>query len=169
MHKYLLIIFYTLSIISFNYQSEVFVSQLNVKKIIGQSRAILKKEEFPILVINKISFKENIYPIGDSRNHIDKNLELLYADYEKHNYIIVAHSGTGKAAYFKNLNKLEKDDLVTIQGKTTIKYKVFSKYLIKKAKQNSLKLSNKTGNLQLITCDRKEKDKFLVVELSLQK
>lgn len=169
MHRYLLIMFYSFSIISFNYQSEIFASHLNAKRIIGQSRDVLKKEKFPSLVIDKISFKENIFPIGDKRNHIDRNIELLYADKERNNYIIVGHSGSGSTAYFKNLNKLVNGDIVSIRAKAILNYQVINKYLMPKALKNTISFREKTGNLQLITCDRLEKDKFLVIELSLQK
>lgn len=129
-----------------------------------------KLEDFGSITINKINLSLNFYPLKDHRNNIDQNIELLHLDLFKKNIVLVGHSGKGKLAYFNNLDKLAKKDLVSIKildNKLLYKYSFTEKII--KSKINNLKLSKVSGNLILITCDKLEKNKFYVIHLNLQK
>ena len=76
---------------------------------------------------------------------------------------IAAHSGTGPIAYFNNLDKLEKNDLVRLIYKN-IEYKYIVKEIWETEKDGDIEV-NKTKEKQLIltTCSTRDKTKQLVI------
>jgi LPXTG-site transpeptidase (sortase) family protein len=84
-------------------------------------------KETPIgkLIINKINLNKDIYSKNSKENTIEKNIQLL-KESTSDLIIIAAHSGSGERAFFNNLNKLKKNDEITliINNKT-------SKYIVK--------------------------------------
>ena len=129
-----------------------------------------KKEEYGRLKINKIALNRELFPLKSKENKIEKNIELLHRDEKKKNTVLVAHSGKGYNAFFNDLDKLEKNDTVElIIKKEKSTYRLIETELIQKEKINSLKLDKNGHNLLLITCDKSEKDKFLLLKLALQK
>lgn len=127
-----------------------------------------EKNVFGKLTIDKIRLEKEIFPLADKRNDIDYNIELLYINKDQSQYIIVGHSGNGEAAYFNDIDQLSKGDVAKIEFEGNKQNFVYDKrYKIVKGESNSLKI-NKEAKLILISCDKKEKDKFLVIELVLQ-
>ena len=74
-------------------------------------------------------------------------------DKEKGNVILAGHSGNARTSYFKNLYKLENDDVVSIfYNGYEYKYKVVNHYDVEKTgKVNIVRNAEKT-TLTLITC-----------------
>ena len=70
------------------------------------------------LRINSINLKEKLYPIDDKKNNVDQNVTILKESIppNKDNSImfLAAHSGTGPYAYFKNLDKINKNDIIKL-------------------------------------------------------
>ena len=80
-------------------------------------------------------------------------------DIENSNLILASHSGTSKIAYFKNLFRLEKEDIAYIYYKGK-KYEYQLQYVYNEKKDGNLSIRREMNqtNLTLITCDKKEKD-----------
>lgn len=119
------------------------------------------------LIIPKISLKNDLYPIGDKNNNIEKNVTILYISNEptENNSIIfiAAHSGTGKIAYFKNLDKLELEDQIILNYKNkTYTYKVENIWETPKTGNINVE---KTSNNQLVltTCSPSRKNYQLII------
>lgn len=66
-----------------------------------------------------------------------------------------AHSGNSSIAYFRNLNKVEIDDEIYIYyNGVKYKYKIFTKYDIKKTGKAEILFSNIGKYITLITCNQ---------------
>lgn len=124
-----------------------------------------KNEEYFKLVIPNIDLSVNVYDFNSEKNNVDSGVELIndyYFNNEKGALILASHSGKSKISYFKNLHHLANNDIIEINhnGYTYI-YKVFKKYKIKK--NGKLKYNNQNGYLYLVTCDKKNNKKQLVI------
>ena len=96
-------------------------------------------------------------------NNIDYHVQILkpsdFPDVLNGNFILAAHSGSGSIAYFKNLYKVELNDIARViyDGKRYT-YKVVNIY--KEDKDGSVGIyrdKNKT-TLTLITCSKNDKN-----------
>ena len=129
-----------------------------------------KKEEKELMTIEipKLNLKNKIYNINSELNNIDKNVIILEGSSmpdEKNGIILIgAHSGTGRLAYFKNLNQLNNNDEIILNYKNKkYYYKVVKKYLSKKS--DGLIFNNDSNNkkLFLYTCNPNDKNNYLVI------
>lgn len=128
-------------------------------------------EEDPIITIEipKINLVGNIYSKNSKLNNIDKNIIIMdesdYPDKDNGIVIIGGHSGIGKIAYFKKLNILEENDLVSLNyNNKKYTYKVVEKHL--DSKDGSIVINyNKDVNsrLYLYTCNPNDKKNYLVI------
>lgn len=79
---------------------------------------INKEQPIGTLSINKINLKEDLYDINSIENNVDKHVTILkesiFPDNDNSIMFIAAHSGTGKIAYFNDLDKLEVNDQVNL-------------------------------------------------------
>ena len=85
------------------------------------------------------------------------------------NIVLVAHSGIGYNILFDRLDVLNLEDEVNLYfNQSKYRYKV--KKILKKDKKDVLSLiKSKNNTLMLITCDKQEKEKNLIVYLKLIK
>ena len=85
------------------------------------------------------------------------------------NIVLVAHSGIGYNILFDRLDVLNIEDEVNLYF-NKIKYIYKVKKILKKDKKEMLSLiKTKNNTLMLITCDKVEKEKNLIVYLELIK
>ncbi len=130
-----------------------------------------KNEEYLLVLdIPKINLIKKVYPFDNKLNNIDKNVEILSSSkIKENNFILAAHSGNNKNAYFNNLHLLKPTDIIYIHYKNYIyKYSVTDIYYINKT--GYLKISKNLENkLILITCSRKYNDKQIIVVSNLIK
>ena len=80
------------------------------------------------------------------------------------NVILAAHSGNARISYFRNLDKLNIGDEISIDYKSNIyKYRVSDIYLIdKNGKAEIIRNINKS-TLTLITCKHNKKKQIVVI------
>ena len=119
------------------------------------------------LKINKINLKEKLYNINSKENNIEKNITILKGSIlpDKDNSIIfiAAHSGTGKIAYFEELDELkEKDEIILNINNKTYKYLVKEYWEEKKNGYINVNKENK-NQLILTTCSPNKKDYQLII------
>ena len=119
------------------------------------------------LEIEKIKLKQKLYPINSPKNNIEKNVTILSYSEEPNidNSImfIAAHSGTGKLAYFKNLNKLKKNDIIKLTFKNNnYIYQVKDIWEIKKTGTIDVEKENST-QLILTTCSPTKENYQLII------
>lgn len=127
------------------------------------------EKELMILEIPKINLKEKIYDKNSKLNDIDKNIIIMnessMPNEDEGIVIIGGHSGYGKYAYFKDLNKLSINDEIIIYylNKKYI-YKVINYYLDDKDGSISINNLNKKNKLFLYTCNPNDKNNYLVFD-----
>ncbi len=126
-----------------------------------------------VLSIPKINVVQNLYEIDDQRNTVEQNVMILkgstYPNQEKSKLYLAAHSGSGKIAYFEELDELQKKDTFNIYYKE----KVYT-YQI-----DIIESQEKTGTITvpvtskkqaiLTTCHPQKEKKQLVLVASLIK
>lgn len=125
------------------------------------------------IIIEKIHLQEDLYRIESKQNTIEKHVSFLkhsdYPDKENGTVIILAHSGTGKKAYFKNLDKLELNDIVILEYQKKYYYKVIKITEYKKDGTLRFKDDNTKNILVLTTCKPHDNTKQLTIILEQQK
>ena len=126
-------------------------------------------KEIPIgkLIIKKININENLYSIDSPKNNIEQHVTILSPSKEpaiKNSTIfIAAHSGTGKIAYFKNLDKLTKNDQITLIYKN-ITYTYIVKNIWEDKKIGSITVPKEnTNQLILTTCSPAKENYQLII------
>ncbi len=137
----------------------------NSEEIIEEEKLIEKS--IGKIIIKKINLEKQLYNIESSENNVNKNITILKGSIEpsEHNSImfIAAHSGTGKLAYFKDLDKLEKNDQIQLFYKNkNYYYQVTNKWETKK--DGDIEITKSEGKqLILTTCSPTNKDKQLII------
>jgi len=123
--------------------------------------------EIGSIKISSINIDEKLYKLDSEENNVDKHITLLkesiFPDNENSIVFIAAHSGTGDIAYFKDLDKLRKGDIIILE----INNKSY-KYIVKNSweeKKNGYINVNKEDENQLIltTCSPNNMNKQLIV------
>lgn len=146
---------------------EKIVTKLTEKSIIP-----IKKEQ-PIgkLIIKKINLSEELYSINSPKNNIEEHVTILKQSEEPtqkdSSIFIAAHSGTGKIAYFKDLNKLKINDHIILVYKN-ITYTYIVKNIWEDKKDGTITIpKEQTNQLILTTCSPTKKDYQLIVNCIL--
>lgn len=93
---------------------------------------------------------------------MDNNITILKESNYPQLIILAAHSGTGKIAYFEELNKLEINDEIQITyNKETSIYKVIK--IWEEQKNGKIHIENKEKQLILTTCSPNHKNYQLII------
>ncbi len=128
--------------------------QLNI----APAQAITKTQN-PVLEIPKITLKQEFYPNDKEKNNVDKGLQVIETskmpNVKSGNLIIASHSGSSSIAYFKNLDKLNINDVAYIHYKNqTYKYVINNIYDVEKTGYVNIKRDKTKQTLTLITCKK---------------
>lgn len=133
-----------------------------VEEFLSVSTEEKKDDYFGVLEIPKISLKRGFYSLTSKKNNVDKNIQVietsLMPEEEFSNLILASHSGSSKISYFKNLYKLELNDIAYIYyNEKKYTYELVAIYNEKKDGTITIKREYNQTNLTLITCDKKNK------------
>lgn len=123
--------------------------------------------------IPKLNLYYGFYNLSDKNNEIKNGIEVMSGSEipseTGSNIVLVAHSGIGYNILFDRLDVLNLEDEVNLYF-NQIKYRYKVKKILKKDKKDVLSLiKSKNNTLMLITCDKQEKEKNLIVYLELIK
>lgn len=150
---------------------EKFISNNNLIEIEEPKEVVKNDSYIAILDIPKINLKKGVYSKESTNNNIDRNILLLkessMPDIENGNLILAGHSGNSKNSYFKNLKKLNYDELAYIHYRgIKYAYKLVSKYEIIKNGEAIIHRNMNKNTLTLITCkDNSNKQIVFIFEL----
>lgn len=136
-----------------------------------ETKPINKVSYIGVLKIDKINLEKGFVDKNSPYNNVDINIQTLkesdMPDVDKGNVILAGHSGNGRTAYFRNLYKLVKDDIVSVfYNGYEYKYKVVNIYDIDKTGTAHIIRNANKNTLTLITCrDKTEKQIIIICEL----
>ena len=106
--------------------------------------------------IEKINLYYNLLDINDPNNNIESNVTIKDIDENNNYYLIMAHSGTGPKAFFKNLKYLNIGDKITITySNITNNYYITS--IERQEKTGTISIKKDYNTLVLTTCDTNNK------------
>ena len=121
-----------------------------------------------VLEIPSIKFKRGFLNTNDKNNNLNKNIEVLQnsdmPDVENGLMAIAGHSGTGRIAFFQNLNKVKEKQQIYIYYKN-IKYiyEVVDNYEVEKNGVISIPKDKSSSVLVLTTCSPEDDGKQVIV------
>ena len=133
-----------------------------IKEIKEYPKEEIKKNQnvvnyIAVLRIPKINLKRGLVNKDSKYNDIKYNIMIhdksTYPDEIGGNVILIAHSGNSNISFFKNLYKLELDDIIYLDyNNDTYKYKLINIYDIEKKGKALIKKDSKNSTITLITC-----------------
>jgi len=127
-----------------------------------------KIDYIAVIKIPKIGLEKGLASKGSYWNNVNRNIEILsesdMPDVDKGNVILAGHSGNSGVSYFKKLNKLVNDDMVSITyaGKE-YKYKMVNSYEIEKNGYAHIVRNAEKSTLTLITCKHNTNKQIVVI------
>ena len=155
---------------------EEFYNNEDISKEIHEEPVEEVKEEKPkekinyiaILKIPKIKLERGLVDPKSYLNNVNYNIEILkessMPDEVNGNVILAAHSGNARISYFRNLDKLNIGDEISIDYKSNIyKYRVSDVYLIDKNGTAEIIRNINKSTLTLITCKHNTKKQIVVI------
>lgn len=124
-----------------------------------------------VLEIPSINLKKGFFSQSSKLNTVDVGLEVIkesqMPDTENSSLVIAGHSGRGYLAFFKDLDKIVKDDLLYIYYKNyKYIYKLESKSILNKNGKIDVELDANKQWLILTTCNPNNRDKEQLVLIS---
>ncbi|MBQ9071564.1 MAG: sortase [Bacilli bacterium] len=121
-----------------------------------------------VIKIPKIGLEKGLASKGSYWNNVNRNIEILsesdMPDVENGNVILAGHSGNSGVSYFRKLNKLQNDDIVSIvyNGKE-YKYKMVNSYEIEKNGYAHIVRNAEKSTLTLITCKHNTNKQIVII------
>ena len=156
MNKYIISIIIILSLIVIT-NININTNKMTITK--EQKLTIPQKEiEKPkgSISIESIKLYKDLYHISSANNNIEKNVTIKDFDEENNFFILMAHSGSGPIAFFKDLNKLD----IKTKIKITYNNKEYYYYVTnieRQEKTGSIIIKKDRNTLVLTTCDNNNK------------
>ena len=127
----------------------------------------IPNDEIGSLKITSLNINEKLYKIDSEENNVDKHVTILkesiFPDNDNSIVFIAAHSGTGDIAYFKDLDKIKKGDLIVLEINNN-KYNYIVKNSWEEKKNGYINVNKEESNqLILTTCSPNNMNKQLIV------
>lgn len=132
------------------------------------NQTTVNQDYIAVLQIPKINLERGLVDKNSRYNNVNSNIAILkessMPDEENSTLILASHSGSSRVAFFNNLYKLGRDDLVHLYYKG-IKYSYVVDSITEVKKYNSVSIQKTTHGkrLILITCKLREKKQIVVV------
>ncbi len=127
-----------------------------------------KIEYIAVLKIPKIDLERGLVDPNSYLNNVDYNIQILknsaMPDQRFGNVMLAAHSGNARISYFRNLDKLDINDNVSINYKGKIySYKVVNIYDIEKNGKAQIIRNKNVSTLTLVTCRHNTNKQMIVI------
>ena len=133
-----------------------------------ESKTESKVEYVAVIKIPKIGVEKGLCKKGTYCNNVNRNIQILnestYPDVANGNFILAGHSGNGRIAYFRNVDKLKNgDEIYVIYGGYQYKYKIVNIYDIEKTGTANIIRNKEKTTLTLITCRHNTNKQIIVI------
>jgi len=151
------------------YKEEIKTKSLDDEIIQPKEEASVNKINYiAILKIPKINLERGLVEPNSYLNNVNYNVEILddsdMPNVKSGNVILAAHSGNSRISYFKNLDKLDIGDEISIDYQNkTYTYKVTDKYLIEKTGTAEIIKNKNKNTLTLITCKHNTNNQIVII------
>ena len=121
-----------------------------------------------VLKIPSIGLEKGLVSKDSYYNNVNRNIKILdesdMPDQENGNVILAAHSGNGRTAFFKNLDKLQIDDTVSIfYNGYEYKYRMINTYDVEKTGSVEITRNAQKSTLTLITCRHNTNKQIVII------
>lgn len=151
-----------------NQQEEVEETTNNQKNETNEEIKETNYDYIGVLEIPKINVKRGFVSLNNKDNNVNKNIQVIeksnMPNVANGNLIIAAHSGSGRVAFFKDLYKLEKNDIAYIYYENEkYEYKVVNIYDVEKTGKVAISRNKDKNVLTLITCRPKTNKQMVVI------
>ena len=151
------------------YYEDKIENKVNNKKVVRLSNET-KDEYLGILKIPKINLRQGFYSINSKNNNINKAVTILKeSTFPSSNgsiIYLIAHSGNGYLAFFKDLDKLSINDIITIDiGNNSYQYVINDKYDMPKNGKITVNHNIHENYLVLSTCLGSDKQLIITSKL----
>ena len=151
------------------YKEEIKTKSLDDEIIQTKEEVNVSKINYiAILKIPKINLERGLVDQNSYLNNVNYNVEILdnsdMPNVKNGNVILAAHSGNSRISYFKNLDKLDIADEISIDYQNKIyTYKVTDKYLIEKTGTAEIIKNKNKNTLTLITCKHNTNNQIVII------
>lgn len=143
-------------------------TKYNTKKIESIEKVNnIDSEQIGSIKIKKLNLNQPLYKIDSEKNNIEENVTILrdsiMPDQKNSIVFLAAHSGTGKIAYFEELNQLTIGDIINLEYKNQ-KYEYKVNKIWEENKNGYIHINKENRNqLILTTCSPTKTNKQLVI------
>ncbi len=139
-----------------------------------ETKTETKIDYVAVIKIPKINLEKGLCKKDTWCNNVNRNVQILdeasYPDNENGNFILAGHSGSGRTAYFRNVDKLKLDDEISIiYNGFEYKYKVVNIYDIEKTGTADIIRNKDKTTLTLITCRHNTNKQIIVISELVEK
>lgn len=137
----------------------------NIKTEVKENIGNPIKIEKPVgtIKIPSINLKKDLYEIDSTLNNIEENVTILKNSKFPSLIIIAAHSGTGKNAFFKDLDKINMNDIIKIEYEQN-NYTFIVTNIYEQNKTGYIDINKSEENQLFLTTCSKDNSKQLIIE-----
>ena len=133
-----------------------------------QAKSTNSLDYIAVLKIPSIGLEKGLVAKDSYYNNVNRNIKILdesdMPDQENGNVILAAHSGNGRTAFFKNLDKLQIDDTVSIfYNGYEYKYRMINTYDVEKTGSVDITRNAQKSTLTLITCRHNTNKQIVII------
>ena len=133
-----------------------------------QAKSTNSLDYIAVLKIPSIGLEKGLVAKDSYYNNVNRNIKILdesdMPDQENGNVILAAHSGNGRTAFFRNLDKMQIDDTVSIfYNGYEYKYRMINTYDIEKTGTAEITRNGQKSTLTLITCRHNTNKQIVII------
>lgn len=150
------------------YATETKNQETKIKESEVEGKKDTKVSYIATIKIPKIKLERGLVSPTSKFNNIEYNVSFLkdsaMPDEKDGNVIIASHSGNARVSYFRNLDKLEIDDKISLHyNEKNYTYSIVSIYDIEKTGQAKIIRNQNTNTLTLITCRHNTNRQIVII------
>lgn len=120
---------------------------------------------YGMLIIPKINMYLGFCNENNKNNDVNKNVMLINTNI-KNTYLLAAHSGTGKLAYFNDLIYLDIGDEIILKFNDKVNHYIVSN-IRNEVKNGKINIKKEENQVILTTCNQIKKGYQLIIEGNL--
>lgn len=133
---------------------------------------VLGEKPIGTLIIKKINLKEDLYKIDSSKNNIEEHVTILKEsispNQDNSTFLLAAHSGNGKTAYFEDLDELQTNDKIELIYENK-KYDYYVKDTFEEKKDGYININKEASKQLVLTTCSPNRDGYQLIVNCIEK